>query len=401
MKIAFVPAWFGPDIPGGSEQVCRELAARSAAAGDYVEVLTTCIRDFHADWGLNHHPPGLTREMDLPVRRFSVKPRSRRMAKSFDRINGKLMAGDRSLPQDEQRDYLDKMFQCPTLFEHLRGHSEEFDAFVLNPYMFASTFFGVEAVGGRAALLPALHDEAYAYLPIYREMFETAGVVLSQTSEEADLIERIYGPEAREKTRLIGMGVDTEWTGDGERFRRKHNLNGLIFLYAGRRERQKGVYDLLAAFNLYRRQGGAGKLVLIGSGEMSDAPDAGVDVLDLGFVDRQEKYDALTAADIFCLPSEHESFSIALMEAFLAETPALVNGECAVTRGHCTRSQAGLYADSIREMTAALEWLANHPSHRSAMGNNGRRYVLEYYHWDRVMEGFRAALETCRGAAKC
>ena len=392
MRIAFVPAWFGPEIPGGSEQVCRELATRCAAAGDEIEVLTTCIRDFHANWGKNHHSPGVTRELDLPVRRFAVKWRPPWRVRAFDRVNANLMAGERDLTPRRERTYITGMFRCPGLFEYLARNRDDYDAFFFNPYMFATTCFGVEAVGERAIVLPALHDEAYAYMNIYHDMMRRAGVVVSQTPEETDLIGRIYGPEVLSKVRPIGMGVETDWSGNGGRFRRRHGIDGLVFLYAGRRERQKGVYDLVEAFRSYRAAGGAGTLVLMGSGRMDPAPDRSGGVLDLGFLRDQDKYDALAAADVFCLPSRHESFSISLMEAFLAETPAVVHAECAVTRGHCLRAQAGLYCQDRRELAAAMAWLADHPDRRGAMGRGGRQYVLEHYQWPEVIERFRQAM---------
>lgn len=50
-RLTFVTPWFGPDIPGGMEAETRRTIAHLQAAGFTVDVLTTCIRDFHADWG--------------------------------------------------------------------------------------------------------------------------------------------------------------------------------------------------------------------------------------------------------------------------------------------------------------------------------------------------------------
>ena len=58
MKFAFVIPWYGVNIPGGAEAEARRTAEHLHRAGVPVEVLTTCVRDFRADWSVNHHRPG-------------------------------------------------------------------------------------------------------------------------------------------------------------------------------------------------------------------------------------------------------------------------------------------------------------------------------------------------------
>jgi len=47
-KIAFVIPWYGPDIPGGAERACKNLAENLSLRGVDVEILTTCARDFYS-----------------------------------------------------------------------------------------------------------------------------------------------------------------------------------------------------------------------------------------------------------------------------------------------------------------------------------------------------------------
>lgn len=58
-KIAFVIPWYGEGIPGGAEMELREVAGHLQKAGVEVEVLTTCVKDFTADWNQNYTLPGL------------------------------------------------------------------------------------------------------------------------------------------------------------------------------------------------------------------------------------------------------------------------------------------------------------------------------------------------------
>ena len=87
-KLAFVIPWYGENIAGGAEAECRGLAKALARQGLTVEILTTCVRDFRADWSENFHPAGTSLEGGIPVRRFRAR---RRDTAAFDRVNARLM----------------------------------------------------------------------------------------------------------------------------------------------------------------------------------------------------------------------------------------------------------------------------------------------------------------------
>ena len=53
-KIGFVIPWFGENIPGGAEMELREVTAHLQKAGMEVEILTTCVKEFTADWNENY-----------------------------------------------------------------------------------------------------------------------------------------------------------------------------------------------------------------------------------------------------------------------------------------------------------------------------------------------------------
>ena len=83
-KIAFVIPWYGEGIPGGAEMELREVAGHLQKAGVEVEVLTTCVKDFTADWNQNYYAAGVAMVYDVPTRRFPVRKRD---TATFDRIN--------------------------------------------------------------------------------------------------------------------------------------------------------------------------------------------------------------------------------------------------------------------------------------------------------------------------
>ena len=52
----------------------------------------------------------------------------------------------------------------------------------------------------------------------------------------------------------------------------------------------------------------------------------------LGFLDEQDKYDALAGAEILLVPSPYESLSMVTLEAMALGVPVVVNGRCDVLR---------------------------------------------------------------------
>jgi glycosyltransferase involved in cell wall biosynthesis len=99
------------------------------------------------------------------------------------------------------------------------------------------------------------------------------------------------------------------------------------------------------------------------------------------------------------MPSRFESLSMATLEAFWAERPALVNARCDVLRGQCKRASAGLYYSSYEEFEAALALLESDPGLRDKLGRSGRAYYDARYAWDVIERKYLALLEPFRPEA--
>ena len=59
-KIGFVTPWYGEKIPGGAEMATRNLAEQLVKRELDIEILTTCVKEFMADWNVNYHTPGVS-----------------------------------------------------------------------------------------------------------------------------------------------------------------------------------------------------------------------------------------------------------------------------------------------------------------------------------------------------
>ena len=388
IKLAFVTPWYGPDIPGGSEAETRRTVHHLHEAGLDVEILTTCIKDFYGNWSSNYYPPGLSQVNGISVRRFPVLPRNR---EAFDQINWRLM---HKLPitADQEQTFMNEMFRAPELYRFMQQHAREYLFFFI-PYMFASTYHGLQVCPERSILIPCLHDEGYARMELFKQLLPQARAMAFFVEAEMKVAERLYGSANGQIRQVIGAGVDTDFVGDAARFQQKYQLDGSLLLYVGRREMGKNVPLLLQYWQRYQQQNGrSAHLALIGPGQITPPPNS--HVLDLGFVPMQDKYDAYAAADIFCMPSVNESFSIATMESWLMETPVLVHGHCAVTHEHCLKSNGGLYFTNYDEFAATVDYLLDHPQTARQMGRNGRQYVLDNFQWPAVTAKYQQLIET-------
>lgn len=387
-KLAFVIPWFSNKLSGGAEIALRDLTQHLAADGVELEILTTCVKAFASDWGVNYFPLGTEIINGITVRRFWADTRT---PKAFDSLNARLMEGS-SLNRDEETVFLDQMVNSDDLYDYIRLHHDDYGLFIFIPYMFGTTYFGAAAAGNKAVLIPCFHDEAYAHMRCFQYRYSRVRGMAFLSGPESEFAHSLCDLSSV-RTQVLGLGVD-EVPGDETRFRQKYGIRAPFLLYAGRKETGKKVDLLLQHFARYKLEYKSSlKLVLIGGGKIRIPEEVADDVIDLGFVSRQDKYDAYAAATIFCQPSWYESFSIVIMESWLAKKPVLVSGQCAVTRNFVCQSGGGLYFEDYPTFAGAMEILMHEPELARQMGENGHTFVHENFVWPRVTERYRSFFE--------
>ncbi|WP_321418861.1 glycosyltransferase family 4 protein [uncultured Methanomethylovorans sp.] len=386
MKIAFVIPWYG-DIPGGAETECRQTAENLQKSGVDVEILTTCVKQFLSDWNADYYKEGIYNENGITVRRFSVRKRD---TTKFDQVNFKLMHNCRLAPVEEET-FMENMINSDNLYLYITDHANDYDYFFFIPYMFGTTYYGSRIYPYKSILIPCLHDESYAYMDLFKNMFKDVKAVIYNSEPEKELANQIYDIKGHQI--VMGAGMDTDISYNPQRFRDKYNIKNNFILYAGRREAGKNVSLLLEYFAKYKGSfGGNLKLVLIGKGELAIPKEYKQDIIDLGFVPLEDKLDAYAAATLFCMPSTNESFSIVMMEAWLCGTPVLVHADCAVTRDHCIKSNGGLYFHDYDEFEECIKYFMKNPEKRDIMAHNGKKYVLNNYSWKIMVEKYKHLL---------
>ena len=386
-KIGFVIPWYGEDIPGGAEMELREVATHLQRAGMDVEILTTCVREFSADWNENYYSAGTAVVEDIAVRRFPVR---RRDTAAFDRVNRRLMEGQH-LSLQEEKTFVEEMVNSPQLYEYLKDVSDDYALYVFIPYMFGTTYYGMQACPEKSVLIPCFHDEAYLYLRLFRQAYIQARGIIYNAMPEMELANKVYDFTTTEQI-CMGIGMDTNICADADAFRKAYRIQKPFLLYAGRKDAGKNVHTLLRYFAEYKQRHGDSdlQLVLIGGGSIEIPASVRDDVYDLGFVSRQDKYDAMAAAELLCQPSHNESFSLVIMESWLCGRPVLVHSQCAVTRDFARRANGGLYFRNYFEFEGCVQYILTHPEQARTMGQNGGTFVRENFDWDVIVEKYRA-----------
>jgi glycosyltransferase involved in cell wall biosynthesis len=176
---------------------------------------------------------------------------------------------------------------------------------------------------------------------------------------------------------------------------------GRIVAMASADTPMKGVATLLEAFAKLRTERDV-ELLLVTRPKPGGATERLVDRLAIAdsvrFLDGlsdSELAAVVGSAEVACVPSLYEGFSLPTVEAMACETPLVVSragaipevvgpdGECAdlVTPG------------DVGELTKALERMLDDPARRERMGRAGRRRVLTHFSWRVVAEATAAAYQ--------
>ncbi len=187
--------------------------------------------------------------------------------------------------------------------------------------------------------------------------------------------------------------LDDELDGDATRMHLRDTNAPRTALFLSRIHPQKGLADVLAAWQRLRPPGW--RLLVVGSDELGKLAEyqAYVSTHGLsdtvrfyGAVDDAEKWRLYRQADLFVLPTHGENFGLVIAEALAAGVPVITTQEApwAAIREHnlgwwIPREEAAL-DEALREATRASD------AERHAMGQRGRQYIRDHFEWPSIAE---------------
>lgn len=252
--------------------------------------------------------------------------------------------------------------------------------------------------------------------PIRRDLLPLVTRWVACSAFMRDWLHDEYGV-ARDRIEVIHTGVDVgnrpaRWDIPVERRRalRRHwqvNDGDYVFLFAGRLVKDKGVAEMLDAFE---RLDAGRPVKLLVAGNVRDSKDprnekanygravvarmaAMPNVRWVGSLRPAEMHDFLAAGDAFVLPSLWDDpFPTVMIEAACAGLPIIAG-----RRGGITEFLEGcpglrLLDDSgdAASLAGAMRWLLENADAGAAAGRWLRRNVEQHFDWARVAEDFEA-----------
>lgn len=399
MKLAFVTPRYGENVLGGAENLCRQVAEYISKYPDIdIDIITTCARDY-VTWE-NVFEAGAGEINGVNVKRFKndyIRTESfhtlyrQILGTTPDQFESKFSEIILNLSKISEGELITWMkLQGPyssDLLNYLKCQHHIYDFIFFFTYLYPTTYFGIQIAPDRSILVPTAHNEPPIYFTIFNKIFKLPRSIIYLTDEEKRFCEGLFNNE-NILTQVIGMGIEIKSSTTSNDFLPIYKRDSpSILLYAGRIDGLKGCNILFEYFIKYKHRRNTGpNLFLIGEATLK-IPTRN-DIIYLGYLDEVEKFDLMSAADILIQPSPNESFSITLLESLLCKTPVLVNGKCEVLKGHCMRSNAGLWYENYDEFETCLDLLLSDKKLRMKMGENGKKYVEENYSWPKIGEKY-------------
>ncbi|RYC13775.1 glycosyltransferase family 4 protein [Nocardioides zhouii] len=242
----------------------------------------------------------------------------------------------------------------------------------------------------------------YGFLRMQTRVAKRLRKVLTPSDSSRRDIARDFGVDpARMQTILLG--VDDVFVPPTA-----PRVPGRILAMASADAPMKGIATLLEAFAKLSVERDV-SLVLVTRPEPGGRTERLID--DLGIVDRvsfvsgvsdQELVEVMGSAELACVPSLYEGFSLPTAELMACATPLVVSRAGAIPE---VVGEDGVCADlvtpgDVGELTSAIAALLDDPERRTSMGTAGRARVQELFSWRAVAEATAAAYEETIAAFK-
>lgn len=161
-----------------------------------------------------------------------------------------------------------------------------------------------------------------------------------------------------------------------------------IYCLAGRVVTEKGVGEAIKAFQVLNIKHKNIRLNIIGDGpEMKKFQSLAKNTPDITFLGHMnEPFQSIVDCDVFLLPTYHEGFSVALVEACMLGMPIIatrVGGNVEII----IDEETGLLVppQNVYELANAMERLHNDKQFREKISINARKQYLEKFIFDNIV----------------
>jgi len=166
-------------------------------------------------------------------------------------------------------------------------------------------------------------------------------------------------------------------------YRNRFNVNNdnVVFSFLGRLNRDKGVLDLVQAFNILHKKYNYSSLIIIGIDEENlinkiNNKYFNQAIIFVNHVENPE--DILQISDVFCMPSYREGFGTSVIEASSLSLPVIVSDTYGL-KDTVINNVTGLKHNvgNVLDLFNKMEILLLNEDLRKKFGINGRKFVLD------------------------
>ena len=383
-KIVFVVQRYGMEVNGGAEYHCRVLAEHLTERYD-VDVFTSCARDY-MPWD-NYYLAGSYMLNGVTVYRFPVE-RTKDQGRVLE-LSARVNRGDR----DSEKEWIDEVGPyCPRLIAALKDSADLYNVVIFFGYNFYPSVVGLQLGLEHTILIPTAHDESNIYKDICRRTFHAAKAFLYNSVEERQFLIDQFETGTR-PGRLTCVGIDLPDVSHAEMPRGYEQCHDYV-IYVGRVARGKNFRQLNRYFIQYKQRHDTDlKLLVLGRVDNEEKLSYHDDIIYAGYVSEEDKTLFMKNAKLLIMPSMYESLSLVILESMALGIPVLVNEDCAVLKGQCIRSNAGLYYSNYTEFEKALDYMLTDKEIYSQMAENGMEFVRNNYNWQYVVENVNSLIE--------
>ncbi len=384
-KIGIIVQRYGLEINGGAEYHARLIAEKMAKHIE-VEVFTSTALDY-LTWG-HHYENDKEIINGIKLNRFRVS--KERDPEKFGKLQRKVFENEHTLEDEKEWLYEEGPFM-PDLIKELEKREDEFYKYIFFSYRYYHSYEGLRKFKGKSLLVPTAEHDEVIYMRLFKDLFLLPSAIIYNSHEEQEIINKVSGNNSIPGD-IVGVGSEIPETFDPTSFRKKYDINSKFVLYIGRLDENKGVPELIRHFIRFSDNTGSNiKLVLMGK-SVIEIPDH-QNILYLGFLDDNDKFDALSGAELLVIPSQFESLSMVTLEAWAIGIPVIANGKTEVLKGQCKRSNAGLWYTNYEQFNEAFSILLGNSNVRERMGENGRKFFKENYSWEVIENKYLKILD--------
>ncbi|TGL39115.1 glycosyltransferase [Leptospira perdikensis] len=366
-KILIITARFLEHASGGAEKLAYDYASILSESND-VTVCTSSAKDY-VSWK-NEFPKGETKENSIRILRFPVT-QTRKISKMNQILNRCLEKGD-SVSDKDQLEFLKEQGPyCPDLINYVNKEQNSYDLAILIGYLYYPVVASIPKLKIPFVIVPTFHDEPPFRLPMYRKTYSNQYVYSFNAPEEMSVYET-YTKQKTSSYFLIGTYINDSFVNADFS---NQNSNQLITI--GRIEPAKGYPELFEYFQNWKLFSNRNDITIKSLGSISSMEVPTNPLISFtGYVSEEKKISEIQKSLLLLNPSAFESFSISIMEAWIQKKAVLVNAKSSVMRGHCLRSQGGLYYSDSLSFQRTLDFLLENREITARLGQNGREYVL-------------------------